>query len=195
MKKNIGIYYSKANPKYITYLFDFIETIENMKRNTLINDPQSNFFFDNSSRIDQLIKEYNEYKDRVLNIQKSEIATLKDEIEDMTGVEWKTWKDWVLFYRFNNNGLEITVESSFTADKNNPMKHFGIYISTLTTKSWNYWGEDVIRKYPGLFLDTTIGNRAFLHMGVIEDNNTPLILSKLQECYTFLKELVESKNK
>lgn len=197
IKDNIGEYYINANPKYITFLFDFIQTIENMMRSTKIDDPQSMFFFDNSSAIEKFTEEYNQHKDRVLRVQKNEIVTLKEQISLKTGVQWKAWQDWDLVYEeFDKKKHTIGIESSYLVQDYDPLKCFRIFITTWNLKDWHYYEEDILRKYPKekYFLDTKSNNRAYLHMDKIEDNNQDLILEKLTEYYNFVKQVVESKN-
>jgi hypothetical protein len=196
IKNNIGNYYSNANSKYVTFLFDFINTIENMSKSTIIDDPQSLFFFDNSKKIEELITQFNNHSNRVLDIQKSNIATLKDEISIKSGVTWWVWQGWDLGYaEFDKAMPRIGVESSYETHSYDPLKKFRIFITTWNLQDWNFYEKDVLKKYSRdkFFLDTQTDNRAYLHMGVIEDNNQELIVEKLYEYYSFLKELVETK--
>lgn len=196
IKNNIGNYYSNANSKYITFLYDFINTLENMSKSTIINDPQSLFFFENSSKIDKLIVEYNNHKERILNIQKSSIATLKEEISNKTSVNWWTYQEWDLGYNsFDSNKPKIGIESNYEVHSHDPLKVFRIYITTWDLKSWYYYEADILKKYnrDKYTLDLNSRNRAYLHMDIIKNNDQELIINKLYEYYAFLKELVESK--
>lgn len=196
VKNNLGNYYSTANSKYITFLFDFINTIENMSRSTVIEDPQSIFFFDNSKKLEELITQFNNHKNRIWDIQKSSIATLRDEISQKTGVKWWAWQDWDLGYNdFDKNKPRIGIESNYETFNYDPLKKFKIFITTWNLKDWSFYEADVLKKYSDekYKLDTKTRNRAYLHMDVIENNNQELIVEKLDEYYIFLKELVESR--
>jgi hypothetical protein len=196
IKNNFGNYYSNANSKYVTFLFDFINTIEDMSKSTVIDDPQSLFFFDNSKKIEELIAQFNNHTNRVLDLQKSNIATLRDEISKKSSVAWWAWQGWDLGYaEFDKTLPRIGVESSYLTHDYDPLKKFRIFITTWNLRDWSFYEEDVLKKYSRdkYFLDTQSDNRAYLHMDVIEDNNQELIVEKLYEYYTFLRELVESK--
>lgn len=193
VKNNIGNYYPNANQKYITYLFDFITTIENMSKNTTINDPQSVFFFDNAERLENLVSQFNQHKGRVLEIQKRNILVNKELISEKAEVDWWIYQGWDLGYNnFIVDGHKIGIEASYTTQDYDPLKLFKIYITTWNLEDWNFYKEDVLKKYPETeyYLDTKSGGRAYLHMSVIENNDTEKIVLKLSEYYTFLKELV-----
>lgn len=49
VKQNIGNYVIACNQKYLTYLLDFIKTIENMT-NRIERNPENDFFFDHKDR-------------------------------------------------------------------------------------------------------------------------------------------------
>lgn len=192
IKNKLGSYYSNANSRYVTFLFDFINTIENMSKSTVIDDPQSLFFFDNSKKIEELITEFNGHTNRVLDVQKSSIATLRDEISKKSSVAWWAWQGWGLGYaEFDKTMPRIGVESSYLTHDYDPLKKFQIFITTWNLRDWSFYEEDVLKKYSRekYFSD----NKACLRMDIIEDNNQELIIEKLYEYYTFLRELVESK--
>ncbi len=196
IKNNLGNYFSNANSKYVTFLFDFINTLEAMTKNTIIDDPQSLFFFENSKAIDELIIQYNNHKNKILEIQKNNIAILHDEISRKTGVNWWVWQGWDLGYNsFVNQKHKIGIESKYELYDRDPLKVFKIYITTWNLKDWGYYETDVLKKYSrdNYYLDTKTSNRAYLHVDKIEDDNTELILEKLYEHYIFLKKLVETK--
>lgn len=196
LKNNIGNYYSGANSKYVTFLFDFIKTIENMAKSTIIDDPQSIFFFENEKELDTLVKEYNKHKERVLNLQKREIVSLRDEISAKTGVQWWAWQDWDLGYgEFDKNKPRIGIESSYEAQDHDPLKRFRIFITTWNLKDWYFYEEEILKRYPKdkYYLDVNTANRAYLHMDVVLDNDQAEIVKRLEEYYNFLKEIVASK--
>lgn len=200
IKKNVGSYYTNANPKYITFLFDFIQTIENMMKSTKIDDPQSVFFFKHNNEIEEMIEAYNEHKNRVLRIQQNVIATIKDEISLRTNADWWAYQGWDLGYsEFDKNKPRIGIESHFVTKDNDPLKKFEIYITTWNLKDWSFYREEVLKKYAGDMsdLDEKTDNRAFLCVATIINNDgidyNEVIIEKLAEHYHFLKTLVESK--
>lgn len=198
LKNNLGRYYSNANAKYITFLFDFINTIEGMSNNTVINDSQSIFFFDNSEKIEDLIAKFNRHNDKILEMQKNNIAILSDKISEKSGVKWWAWQGWDLGYgEFDNNKPRIGIEASYEISDYDPLKKFRVYITAWNLKDWAFYEGDILKKYSRekYFLDTNTQNRAYLYMESIEDNNQDMIIEKLYEYYIFLKELVDQKTK
>jgi hypothetical protein len=193
IKNNFGNYYSNANSKYVTFLFDFINTVEDMSKSTIINDPQSLFFFDNTKKIEELITQFSNHANRILDLQKSNIATLKDSITLRTGANWWAWQGWGLGYsEFDKSMPRIGIESYYVTHNYNPLQKFKITITTWNLRDWDFYEKDVLNKYSKNILDKS-QKRAFLQMDVIEDNNQELILEKLHEYYTSLRELVEIK--
>jgi len=195
VKDKLGRYYSNANSKYVTFLFDFIKTIEDMSISTFFEDPQSKFFFDHSGKIEVLIDQFNNHTNRVLDVRKSNIATLKDKISSKSGVEWWAWEGWDLGYsEFDKTMPRIGVEASYETHNYDPLQKFRIFITTWNLADWRFYEEDVLKKYSGekYPLDTT-DNRARLLVDVVENNHQESIVEKLYEYYTFLSELVEYK--
>ena len=191
VKRNIGQYISSCNQKYLTQLFDFILTIENMKSLNPLDKKLNEFFFDNSGEIEELINSYNSHKDRILNIQKAAISGLKDQISDLTGAKWWAWQDWDLGYdSFNQDKPRIGIESSFKAAKHDALAEFRIYITTWRLKDWLPYEKFLATKFPDKFLDK-VNNRVYLHVDVIDGENEKLILQKLKECYDLLNEITK----
>lgn len=195
IKNNLGSYYSNASSKYITFLFDFINTMES---NTVINEPQSKFFFDNAEKIEDLITKFNRHTNDVFEMQKSQIAILCHKISEKSGVKWWIYEGWDLGYgEFDKDKPRIGIESNYETSDYNPLKKFRIYITAWNLKDWAFYEGDILKKYgrEKYFLDTNTRNRAYLHMEVIEDDNQDMIVEKLYEYYIFLKELVAEKAK
>lgn len=189
VKRNIGGYLTFCNQKYLTYLLDFIKTVENMTYRIEPNSEDS-FFFENKKEIDQLINQYQDYKNTILSIQKEQISILKTKITQLTNVEWWDWQGWDLGISFNDKGHRIGIESSYQATKDNPIGVFKIYITTWEKKDWYPYRDKLMEQYAGLYLDENVdGGRVFLHIDAINDNNMDLILKKLSECYKVVQRL------
>jgi hypothetical protein len=191
VKRNIGQYISSCNQKYLTHLFDFIQTIENMKSQNPLDRKLEEFFFDNTNELEQLINLYNSHKERILNIQKATISDLKEQISVLTGVKWWAWQDWDLGYNsFNQDKPRIGIESSFKAGKHDALAEFRIYITTWSLKDWLPYEKILATKFPDKFLDK-VNNRVYLHVDVIDGGNEELILQKLKEYYDLLSEVTK----
>lgn len=194
IKQHIGQYISQANQKYLLFLYDFIQTIENMTGDTYNNNKLSNFFANNTEKIDNLIQLYNQYNQRVLNVQKERIAALLKEIKLITNDDkWWAWEGWDLGIHtehINPNKPKIGIESSYQTQNNNPLAKFKIYITTWKIKDFAPYEDHLIKLFPNNFLDKTKDNRAFLHLDVIDGDDEGLIIEKLAEYYHLLQKML-----
>ena len=63
--------------------------------NTILNEELSNFFYDNSHKIDDLINLYNQYNNKTLARQLERIAYIKEKIVELTSNnKWWLWEGW-----------------------------------------------------------------------------------------------------
>lgn len=190
IKRNTGNYIANCNQKYLSQLYDFVLTLENMKSANRIDMKISSFFFENSIQIDDLISTYTNYKESVLNTQKERIAELRFRISTLTGNEWWAWRGWDLgFNSFNSNKPKIGIESSFKETKDSALGEFRIYITTWNLHDWVQYDKILTDLYPDKLLDKS--DRVFLHMDVIAGDDEDLILKKLNEYYNLLKEITK----
>jgi len=194
VKRKVGSYLNQANPKYLTFLTDFIQTLENMSGENVLNEKLADYFFDNSSRIDSLIDLYEKYSKRTLDVQVARIAELKEKISELTeNNHWWVWEGWDLGYNnLETSKPKIGIEASFSETKGKALGNFKIYITTWTLKDWAFYEEQVLKKFPTSFLDK-VDNRAYLHMDVIEDDNEELILDRLKQYFDYLITLTRDK--
>lgn len=189
VKKNTGKYITQANQKYLTYMYDFIQTIENMTGETYNNNKLSNFFSSNTEQIEELISLYNKHKTRVLNIQIDRIKDLLEKIKSATNNNhWWAWEGWDLgFNSFNPNKPKIGIESSYSSVHNNPLGQFRIYITTWNLKDFAPYEAKLLSLFPNNYLDKT-NKRVFLHMDILEDNEDEII-KKLKYYYDLLSDI------
>lgn len=99
LNNRIGNYIAGANQKYLTYLVDFMKTINNMSNNN--SQLEKTFFANNRKDIEELIKRYEQYKAGILQEQIDKISSLQEEMNNLTGGSWWTWKGWDLGVTFN----------------------------------------------------------------------------------------------
>jgi len=190
VKRNIGYFIADCNQKYLTQLYDFIQTLENMKSANRIDMKISKFFFENSTQIDELINTYNSYYDSVLNMQKERIAELRIKISTLTGKEWWAYQGWDLgFNSFNPNKPKIGIESSYKVTKESALGEFRIYITTWNLSDWGPYDKILTDRFPDKFLDKS--DRVYLHMDVISGDDEDLILKKLNEYFSLLTEITK----
>ncbi|MGV3465394.1 MAG: PD-(D/E)XK nuclease family protein [Heyndrickxia sp.] len=192
IKRNLGFYIDNTNSKYLTYLTDFIQTLENMNGQNVLNNQLSDFFYDKYNDVEEMISLFNQHKNKISDIQKERISELKDKISDRTGsVKWWAWEGWDLGINdFNSKKPKIGVESNFEVTKRNPLGKFVIYISTWTLNDWNFYEERILRDFPNKLIEKR-DNRAFLHVDVIFDNNEEAILKSLQYCFDYVTEITK----
>ena len=194
IKQNVGRYISRGNQKYLTHMYDFIQTIENMNGDSFENNKLSQFFSNNSDKIDTLINLYDKYKQRTLAIQKDRIAELKQKIISQTEDNgWWIYEGWDLgnnSFNKNTNYPTIGIESSYNASNNNPLGIFNIFITTWKVKDFKPYEFELMQMFPDNYLDKTNNDRVYLHMDVIEDDNEDLSIEKLATYSKVLSELV-----
>lgn len=195
IKQNVGRYITQANQKYLTFMYDFIQTIENMTGDTFDNNKLSNFFATNSEKIDELINLYNKYKQRVLKVQQERIKVLMKDIKIKTNDDkWWAWEGWDLGYdafNSNTNKPRIGIEASYKFKSNNPLGQFKIYITTWKIKEFLPYEDALIKLFPNNYLDKTSHDRVYLHMDIVEEDDNDLILEKLYYYYELLHKIVK----
>ena len=111
VNSSIGNYISSANQKYLTFMIDFMKTINNL--NSANTQIEYDFFSKNRETIDELIKRYESYKAKIFSDQTEAIAQLKDTMNRLTGADWWAWQNWDLGVTFNEKSHRIGIEAHF----------------------------------------------------------------------------------
>lgn len=187
VKRNIGDYISNCNQSYLIFLMDFIRTIENKFYNTHME--MNRFFFNNRFQIEELINEYNAFKESILNIQRENISDILLIVNQKTNAVWWKYQGWDLGISFNDDGNRIGIESSYSDETfDNPLGDFHIYITVWKEKCFNPYEEELRGKFPDCFIDRTQG-RVYLHLPVIKGNDHNVIAERLSEYYFYMKDL------
>ena len=190
IKRNIGLYAMNADSTYMTFLFDFIRTIEN--RYYFANMELKNFFADHKQDIESLISEYNKYNDDILRQQIDRISEIKRLVSESTHANWWVWQGWDLGISFNDNSNKIGIECSFDADKLSPTASFYIYITVWNRNCFAPYEAALKEKYPHCEIDKhPSNNRIYLHLPVINGEDEEQIISKLTEYYNDLKQITD----
>lgn len=194
VKQNIGSYISRANQKYLVFIYDFIQTIENMTGETYDNNKLSHFFSNNAKKIDDLIVLYSKYNERILKVQIESIKELIRLVKLRTNDDkWWDYEGWDLGYdAFNHvsGSPRIGIEASYEVLHNNPLGRFRIYITTWKIKDFAVYEDRLVERFPKSYLDK-IDNRVFLHVDVIEDNDIELIVERLAHYYELMQTVVD----
>lgn len=194
IKQDIGQYISQANQKYLLFLYDFIQTIENMTGDTHNNNKLSTFFASNSEKIENLIQLYNQYNQRILNVQKERITTLLQVIKLTTNnPKWDAWQGWDLVIgseSVDSSKPRIGIEASYEIANNNPLAKFRIYFTAWKIKDFELYEDYLVKHFPNQFLDKTKNNRVYLHMDIIHGDDESLIIEKLAGYYHLLQKML-----
>ncbi|MBB5623211.1 hypothetical protein HDE69_004294 [Pedobacter cryoconitis] len=174
---------SRANQKYLVFIYDFMQTIDNMTGETYDNNKLSYFFSNNTEKIDELIALYSKYNERILKVQIEGISELMTLIKLHTNDDkWWAWKGWDLGYdSFNqiSGTPRIGVEASYEVLHNNPLGRFRIYITTWEIKHFVPYEDHLVALFPDCYLDKTNDGRVYMHVDVVDDNDIELIIEKL----------------
>lgn len=200
----LGDYYTNNNVKHLIFMTDFMQTLNN-KMNFMENPELSKFFFKNQKYVRELIKGYNEWQNINIQCQTDAITDLLNKVKEQTkDNNWWIYDGWDLGIFFNDRtDKKIGIESSYSCDDENdstPLARFKIYITTWggkqqSLKSWNYYENKIMQNdnFKNCFLDkcNSDNERVYLHAATINGDNRDEIITKLYECYTFLKDLAD----
>lgn len=109
LKSLVGHYAPTGNNKYLTYLFDFIKTIEDLQGGNMTEPETIAFFKEHSDAIEDLIANYNNYKIQL----NTEVISLRDRIniENMIGVNQWIWKKSCLVYDFSYDDGTVAMDT------------------------------------------------------------------------------------
>ncbi len=191
VKRRLGSVAVDANPRYLTFLFDFIRTIENRYYNR--NMELKEFFYKNRHDINHLLESYKAFENDILQLRKEAIATIKEQIGLVTKTDWLVWHGWDLIKTFNDDGDKLGIECSFRdGSLDNPLGYFRIYITVWERRHFTPYESALKRAYPDCYIDYESLGRVFLHLAAIDGRETQQIIEALLGCYTKVKEISES---
>ena len=190
IKKNFGFYVADCDQSYLTFLLDFIRTIENRYYNN--NMEMKRFFYENQESIEKLIEEYNRFRSDILQLHKENIRDIKSRVEQITGVDWWVYQGWDLGIDFNRDTNRLGIESSFSeGDIDNPLGAFHIYITVWSKKHFIPYEKILKETFPDCFIDYEQEGRVYLRLPAIKDNNHDEIAHKLSEYFNIVKSITD----
>lgn len=200
VKSFIGEYIVRGEHKHLVFMMDFIKTVENRTKMIMPND-MDRFISIHKNEIEQLVNQYNDWKNRLLKQQKPRISELCYRISEHTDNHWYVYDGWDLVRSFNDKTYRIGIESHFEEVDNDAIGEFHILITTWNMKCWQPYEHAIFDRYPqrdGFILDKgeSDPDRVYYRMPIIErahyqDNELyyDTILNRLIEYYAFLKDL------
>lgn len=182
IKNKIGNYIKDGNTKYLVFMYDFIQTLENMKGDNIMNKELDVFFSDNSDRLEDLFKSYQEFKTKKEKKRWDKLLEMHNKIVDKTQDEkWQIWEYYDLW--FSKNDHDIGVESWFVEENGDPTAYFEIVFSSWAAKYWSQYGEQLKKLYPDGELELDENKTLYYIFDKIDGNNEEEIILKLKECY------------
>lgn len=190
IKRNLGTFALDADQAYLSFLLDFIRTIENRYYNR--NMDLKKFFYDNRGDINRLIWHYEKFKNEIHQMRKEQISTYKTLITSETKADWWVYQGWDLGISFNDNSNRIGIESSFRDGTfENPLGTFHIYITVWKKSHFFPYEEELKAAFPNRYIDydANDGSRVFLHIAELAPDNTKQIISTLLNTYNTLKKI------
>lgn len=187
VNSRIGNYIADANQKYLTYLIDFMKTINIMNNNN--SQLEKAFFANNRRDIDELIKRYELYKAGILQAQIDNISSLKEKMNVLTGGNWWIWQGWNLGVTFNEESHRIGIEAHFEEVGGNPVASFHACITTWNKTDWSPYKESVLKEFADCnpvvedSLTGNLRNRVYVWVYRNNDGNMESIANALKGIY------------
>jgi hypothetical protein len=176
IKTKVGNYIKDGNTKYLVFLYDFIQTLENMKGDNIMSKELDAFFSENVDRLEDLFNLYQEFKSKKAKKMLDKLEEIRQKIVDATqDNKWKMWPHnnglW-----FSKNDHDIGVEAWFEPS------YFQIIFSAWDPKYWSQYGDQLKKLYPDS-AESVLKNKKSLYVCAVDGNNEEEIILKLKECY------------
>jgi len=194
IRDNIGKYMMECDQNYLTFMFDFIRTIEKKYINN--NMELKQFFFNNRESVDELVKQYNAFKEEILANQCNCISQIEKLVKEKTKANWWTWQKWDLGISFNDKTNRIGIECSFKDETiSNPIGDFHIYITVWKRHHFAPYEAELRKIFGDNIDDHSSQNRVYQHLpiipGPIDSRKIDEIADKLVEYYTILRDITD----
>ena len=196
VNSRIGNYIADTNQKYLTYLIDFMKTIDDMNNNN--SQLEKAFFANNKEAIDELIKRYEQYKAGILQTQIDTVSLLKEKMNALTGGGWWIWQGWDLGVTFNEESRRIGVEAHFEEAGGNPVASFRACVTTWSKTDWAPYKERVLKEFADCnpvvedSLPGSLRNRVYVWVYRNNDGNMESIAHALKDIYDKLSVITSS---
>lgn len=193
VNSHIGDYMTGANQKYLTYLVEFMKTINNMDNSNSQREKQ--FFSENKTDIDELIKRYEQYKENIKKDQSDKISTLHAMLNELTDGKWWTYPKGggnLLGVTFNEKSNRIGIEAHFEEKGGNPCDSFRACITTWNKTEWLPYEDAVLKEFSNNInkvqdsLTGAFKNRVYIWLYKKDNGDMETIANDLKEIYNRL---------
>jgi hypothetical protein len=190
IKNKIGNYINHGNLKYLAFIADFIESIENIQGRSVMNKDIEIFFTDNAEKIEKMRELYDAFKNERWEKSVDRLYELQEAISKATNEKWSIFEDWLLSYE-SPCGIQVNVRLEETRE--NPLDNRHILIvmphnNKAADEIWNRFSKKIKTAFPGFEVQRN-ENGIFLPVSVTPAGDNEAIMTKLQEVCTFLKNL------
>ena len=204
VKEMLGSYISKCDQNYLSFMLDFIKTVEN-RMNIMGETRLDAFFIENKEELARLVNEFTDWEKRIRNVQSEPLTQIKNSITQKTNNSWWIYQNWDLGVVFNDKTpYKIGIESEFKQTKDDPIGEFHIYLTTWNLSCWKPYEREVLSEYPideNHILDDGKNNkfnRVYYHMPIIrkedyKDDYIAEIVKRLEEYFLFLQKISSNK--
>jgi hypothetical protein len=153
------------------------------------NTQLSEFFFDNSEKLDSLVQLYGAFNQQTTAAQMRRIRELKRALHDPN---WRVQEGLELIYcQFNTERPLIIIEGGFESTRGNTSGKFIIRIITRTIQAWNYYEDQLMKDFPSI--EPVIGgDKTTLVVNTIWGDDETEIISALMNVQHYLLALTDS---
>lgn len=197
IKDNMGYHLIECDQTYLTFLLDFMRTIENKKK--YINSDMNKFFLEHKTDIDELIEHYNSFKNGIFQLQEEYIYRIRNLIPKKAklNTQLEIWEKRYLMVTFNKNTTNnIGIECFFddNIDILNPIGKFHIYITTWNRQNFTPYESEIKKEFENDNIQSE-KDRAYMHLssisGIMNDEKAKEIVKSLLNYYNKLEKIVE----
>lgn len=156
IKKNIGFYMSNCNYQYLTYLNDFIKTIENMSSQNIVNAELREYFFRNSAGIEALVEQYSQFNADIRRERYDRLKQILELIQEESLpkiIEKNIYQDWDLVLKIAipqgtiSHKYTLGIETEFETKGYDPCGILKIRITTWFLEDWEFCRNAVEKKF------------------------------------------------
>jgi len=183
---------NKQQNKYLLFLNDFIKTIHNMTGLNVLSKELSDYFYDNTEKINELVSTYEIFKKEILRQQNLRILDIREKIQVKTSTDWWLWEDYILYAtKQNANGARIGLEGYYESIKGDAVGLFDLHIVTWSIKDWNVFEKDLLQRFPFKSIEKSSGKCSVL-IEEIRNDDEHFILEALAKYYELLELLTNN---